>query len=45
MEPTRHFGTRTGTGLKCPSFVADVKSYPIGERLELLYLLRYDPTS
>ncbi len=33
-EPTRHYGTHTGKGLRAPSFVADVLSYPIDEPLE-----------
>lgn len=33
-EPTRHFGTHTGTGLRAPSFVAEVLSYPADTPLE-----------
>ena len=32
---TKHFGYYTGTGLSCPSFVAEVKSYPVKTQLEL----------
>jgi len=31
----KHFGHYTGTGLSCPSFVAEVKSYPAGTQLIL----------
>ena len=33
-QPTRHYGSHSGKGLRAPSFVAEVLSYPEGERLE-----------
>ena len=33
-KPTVHFGSHTGKGLRAPSFVAEVLSYPIDEPLE-----------
>ena len=33
-EPTKHYGTHTGRGLRAPSFVAEVLSYPADTPLE-----------
>lgn len=33
-EPTKHYGTHTGKGLRAPSFVAEVLSYPADTPLE-----------
>lgn len=34
MKPTIHFGRYTGTGLSAPSFVAEVRSWPVDTDLE-----------